>query len=153
MSVEYRHDGCAAHAGLYNEHGEHLLGRSVAIGGIEPTCSCATGTPPAAGPAWRQGSCGEAGPFIGLSFAYSIALVKRMNADPDGYHNAFSLKAEVCALPEPDVFRDFTIQEIIEGMAGSYSWPRAHTLAWIARGCPEGLAWDAETLPAPPDEE
>lgn len=106
-----------------------------------PTPAEPTGTPPsspraggapAPAPMWRTGSCGESGPFIGLSYPYSIALVKRMWADPDGHARAFVLKQEVCALPEPDVLRDFTVQEIIDGMAGSYSWPRARTLEWIS---------------------
>ncbi len=91
------------------------------------------GTPPGSPPPpmWRTGSCGESGPFIGLSFPHSIALVKRMAADPDGHRNAFRLCAEVAAAPEPDVLRDFTVQEVIDGMAGSYSWDRAHTLDWL----------------------
>lgn len=87
---------------------------------------------PAPPPMWRTGSCGESGPFIGLSYAYSIALVKRMDADPDGRRNAFSLRDAVCAAPEPDVLRDFTVQEVIDGMAGSYGWSRERTLAWLA---------------------
>jgi len=101
----------------------------------------ATGTPPGsprpAGPMWRTGSCGESGPFIGLSYPYSIALIKRMASDPDGHDNAFALKAEVCALPEPDVLRDFTVQEVLDGMAGSYSWSRERTLAWLATSARE----------------
>ncbi len=98
------------------------------------------GSPRPAGPMWRTGSCGEAGPFIGLSYPYSIALVKRLRdtqsvghgvTDPDGRRNAFALKAEVCALPEPDVLRDFTVQEVIDGMAGSYSWGRDRTMTWL----------------------
>ncbi len=94
---------------------------------------------------WRTGSCGEAGPFIGLPYPQSIALVKRMVADPDGRRNAFALKAEVCALPEPDVLRDFTVQEVIDGMAGSYSWSRECSLGWLTeRVAAAGAVEDAE---------
>ena len=102
---------------------------------VTHSASVAEGTPPGSpvpsAPMWRTGSCGESGPFIGLSYPYSIALVKRMAADPNGYANAFALKTEVCALPEPDVLRDFTVQEVIDGMAGSYSWDRARTMDWL----------------------
>jgi hypothetical protein len=123
------------------------------------------GTPPAsptASPApppprmWRQGSCGESGPFIGLSYPYSIALVKRMDADPDGHRNAFSLKEEVCAT-RPDVFRDFTVQEVIDGMGGSYSWDRERTLDWLialaARGVDEAWCQRPWGVPPPADSE
>lgn len=105
----------------------------------ERSVPAAAGTPPSSRPSspapmWRQGSVGESGPFIGLSYPYSIALIKRMAADPNGYANAFALKTEVCALPEPDVMRDFTVQEVIDGMAGSYSWSRARSLGWLSRG-------------------
>jgi hypothetical protein len=99
---------------------------------VEPEGTPPGSPVPAAAPMWRTGSCGESGPFIGLSYPYSIALVKRMAADPDGHANAFLLKTEVCALPEPDVLRDFTVQEVIDGMAGSYSWKRERTMAWLA---------------------
>ena len=105
------------------------------VSDVTHSASVAEGTPPGSpvpsAPMWRTGSCGESGPFIGLSYPYSIALVKRMAADPNGYANAFALKTEVCALPEPDVLRDFTVQEVIDGMAGSYSWDRGRTLAWL----------------------
>ena len=142
--LERRHEGCGMHDGLYDAAGTRVLGRSTTSGGIPPTCTCsaaAAGTPepagtppgsPSAGPPWRTGSCGESGPFIGLSYPYSIALVKRMWADPDGHARAFVLKQEVCALPEPNVLRDFTVKEIVDGMAGSYSWPAARTLKWIS---------------------
>ena len=147
-ALERRHEECAMHDGLYDAEGRHALGRSTtsgcfptaeeAGGGIPPTCTCAggaAGTPPGsplpAAPLWRTGSCGESGPFIGLSFPYSIALVKRMDADVDGRANAFALRDAVCAEPEPNVLRDFTLKEIVDGMAGSYSWPAARTLAWL----------------------
>ncbi|MGL4651765.1 MAG: hypothetical protein ACRC1H_20320 [Caldilineaceae bacterium] len=142
--LERRYEGCGMHDGLYDAAGRCALGRSTTSGGIPPTCTCggaaAAGTPPGsprAGPAWRTGSCGESGPFIGLSLPYSIALIKRMGADPDGHANAFALRDAVCAEPEPDVLRDFTVQEIVDGMAGSYGWSRARTLGWLARGAPE----------------
>lgn len=102
---------------------------------VTHSASVAEGTPPGSpvpsAPMWRTGSCGESGPFIGLSYPYSIALVKRMRTDPDGHRNAFRLCAEVETEPEPDVLRDFTVQEVIDGMAGSYSWDRARTMDWL----------------------
>lgn len=151
--LERRHEGCGMHDGLYDAAGTRVLGRSTTSGGIPPTCTCSAvaGTPPgspSAGPPWRTGTCGESGPFIGLSYPYSIALVKRMAADPDGRANAFRLCAEVTATPEPDVLRDFTVQEIIDGMAGSYGWSRTRTLGWLSRG-----AGHEPALPPPAGEE
>ena len=74
---------------------------------------------------------GESGPFIGLSFPYSIVIVKRTLRDPNGRRNAFRLCAEVEGEPVPYVMRDFTVQEVIDGMAGSYSWSRTRTLDWL----------------------
>lgn len=108
--------------------------------------AAAEGTPPSSRPSspvpmWRTGSCGESGPFIGLSYPYSIALVKAMAADPDGRRNAFALRDTVCAESEPNVLRDFTVQEVLDGMAASYSWSNARTLEWLrdlaARGAGE----------------
>jgi hypothetical protein len=96
-----------------------------------PAAATPPGSPLPAGPAWRTGSCGESGPFIGLSYPYSIALIKRMASDPDGHTNAFRLRDAVCASDQPDVLRDFTVQEVIDGMAGSYSWSRERSLDWL----------------------
>ena len=129
--------------------GEPISSRPAAAAGTPP--GSPRGPPPA--PAWRQGSCGESGPFIGLSLPYSIALVKRMAADPDGRANAFALRDAVCAEPEPNVLRDFTLQEIVDGMAGSYSWDRARTLAWLKEtvlATPEEAVGELSPSPSPP---
>ena len=83
---------------------------------------------------WRQGSCGEAGPFIGLSYGHSVALVKKMRDNPG--RNVWELKQMVlCDYPEePDLLRDFTEDEVYEGMGASYSWTNDRT-----RGYLEGL--------------
>lgn len=111
-------------------------------------------TPPAATvePAWRQGSCGESGPFIGLSYGHSIELAKRMAAADavkpgDGRRNAFNLLLDIIrdrpAEPNPLTYTD---AEIIDGM-GWYSWDPERTRVWIRMLLVEALAVEGIASP------
>ncbi len=81
---------------------------------------------------WRTGSCGESGPFIGLGYGWTCELARRMSNNPDV--DPFHLKQQMFAEPmeEPDLLRDFTEQEVVDGMA-HYSWPAERTRAFLAR--------------------
>ena len=85
-------------------------------------------------PMWRQGSVGESGPFIGLSFGRSVLLVQRMeeNPDRDAFDLLHELEAELDATEaEPDLLA-MPEELVIRGMANSYSWPRERTLEMLA---------------------
>jgi hypothetical protein len=94
------------------------------------------GTPPSSPrpqrPQWRTGSCGESGPFIGLSYGWTCELARRMDRWPGV--DAFDLKQQMFAelAEEPDLLRDFTEQEVVDGMA-YYSWPAERTREMLAR--------------------
>jgi hypothetical protein len=81
-------------------------------------------------PMWRTGSCGEAGPFIGLGYGWTCELARRMARWPDV--DPFHLKQQMFAEPmeEPDLLRDFTEQEVVDGMA-HYSWDEDRTRAFL----------------------
>lgn len=115
---------------------------------VDPSWNCEPSAPPPAPPppnalslpgppprvAWRQGSCGESGPFIGLSYARSILLVKRMQEQPDvcPFELLHALEEELDdADAEPNPRRDFTIAEVIRGMAVSYGWDADRTRIWL----------------------
>lgn len=85
-----------------------------------------SGSPGPLRPMWRTGSCGEAGPFIGLGYGWTCELARRMDRWPDV--DAFHLKHQMFAdlAEEPDLLRDFTEQEVIDGMA-HYSWSAVRT--------------------------
>lgn len=81
---------------------------------------------------WRMGSCGEAGPFIGLSYGHSIALVQRWQENPGA--DIWDLKAEVLRdFPEEPDILGFTANEIYEGMATSYSFSHERTSKMLKR--------------------
>ncbi len=84
-------------------------------------------------PMWRQGSVGEAGPFIGLSFGRSVLLVQRMVLNPgrDAFELLRELEAELREDEEPDLLA-MPEETVIYGMARSYSWPRERTLEMLA---------------------
>jgi hypothetical protein len=98
----------------------------------------AVGTPPGspapAGPMWRTGSCGESGPFIGLGDGWSVELVRRWGAAGCGRDGVWALKEQMFAdLPEePDLLKDFTEQQVIDGMATSYGWSAERTRECLA---------------------
>lgn len=84
-------------------------------------------------PMWRQGSVGESGPFIGLSFGRSVLLVQRMDEHPsrDAFDLLYELEAELREGEEPDLLA-MPEEVVIHGMACSYSWPRERTLEMLA---------------------
>lgn len=93
-----------------------------------------TGTPPGSprvGPMWRTGSCGESGPWIGLSYGWGCELSRRWARWPDV--DPFHLKQQMFAdlATEPDLLRDFTEDEVIRGM-GAYSWSAERTRTHLA---------------------
>jgi hypothetical protein len=112
--------------------GRSLPARAPSPAGTPP------GTPPGSplpsGPGWRTGSCGESGPFIGLGYGWSVELVKRWNAANCDQDGVWALKAQMLAdlATEPNLLSDFTEQEVVDGMASSYSWPPEQTREHLA---------------------
>jgi hypothetical protein len=107
--------------------------RGLAAGAAAPPSPVGTppGSPGPLRPQWRTGSCGESGPFIGLSYGWTCELARRMDRWPGV--DAFDLKQQMFAelAEEPDLLRDFTEQEVVDGMA-HYSWPAERTREMLA---------------------
>ncbi len=167
---------CELHAPLGEDGARPSLGYSQNSWGdystFAPLCSCpapppflaggaaaaAAGTPPGSPgplrPPWRTGSCGESGPFIGLSYGWTCELARRMDRWPEV--DAFDLKAQMFAemAVEPDLLRDFTEQEVVDGMA-HYSWrperAREMLAALRARAAAEGAEEEVDAPPPLPE--
>ena len=100
---------------------------------------------------WRQGSMGESGPFIGLSYGHTIELATRMAAvdaaagEGAGRRSAFSLLAAMLRdMPEEPDPLDYPDDAIITGMTW-YSWDAERTRVWIRGLLIEDLEFDSIT--------